>query len=73
MALYGGLYPKQYKFKYPKAGEANSIVSAHLYGVKNKKQTQIDLGEVELVLAEVSNNIAEHGGRGSLNHPISLK
>jgi len=35
--------------------------------------TQIDLGEVELVLAEVSNNIAEHGGRESLNHPISLK
>jgi serine/threonine-protein kinase RsbW len=35
--------------------------------------TQIDLGKVELVLAEVLNNIAEHGGRESLNHPISLK
>ena len=35
--------------------------------------TQYDLGEVELVLAEVLNNIAEHGGRESLNHPISLK
>ena len=35
--------------------------------------TQIDLGEVALVLAEVLNNIAEHGGRESLNHPISLK
>ena len=32
-----------------------------------------DLGEVELVLAEVLNNIAEHGGAESLNHPISLK
>ena len=35
--------------------------------------TQHDLGEVELVLAEVLNNIAEHGGRESLTHPISLK
>ena len=35
--------------------------------------TQHDLGEVELVLAEVLNNIAEHGGIESLNHPISLK
>ena len=32
-----------------------------------------DLGEIERVLAEVLNNIAEHGGRESLNHPISLK
>ena len=35
--------------------------------------TQHDLGEIELVLAEVLNNIAEHGGRESLTHPISLK
>ena len=35
--------------------------------------TQHDLGEVELVLAEVLNNISEHGGIKSLNHPISLK
>ena len=35
--------------------------------------TQHDLGEIELVLAEVLNNIAEHGGRESINHPISLK
>ena len=35
--------------------------------------TQYDFGEIELVLAEVLNNIAEHGGRESINHPISLK
>ena len=35
--------------------------------------TQYDLGEIELVLAEVLNNIAEHGGRVSLTHPISRK
>jgi serine/threonine-protein kinase RsbW len=35
--------------------------------------TQYDFGEIELVLAEVLNNIAEHGGRESINHPISPK
>ena len=35
--------------------------------------TQYDLGEVNLVLAEVLNNIAEHDGIESLNYPISLK
>jgi serine/threonine-protein kinase RsbW len=41
--------------------------------VLETSNTQYDLGEIELVLAEVLNNIAEHGGRESLNHPISLK
>ena len=35
--------------------------------------TQIDLCVVKLVLAEVLNNIAEHGGRESLNHPIWIQ
>ena len=41
--------------------------------VLETSNTKYDLGEIELVLAEVLNNIAEHGGRESLNHPISLK
>ena len=41
--------------------------------VLETSNTQYDLGEIELVLAEVLNNIAEHGVRESLNHPISLK
>jgi len=35
MALYGDLYPEQYTFKYPKAGEDNSIVTLHMYSVDN--------------------------------------
>src|SRR5690606_13458056 len=32
MAMYmGQLYPSEYRFKYPKAGEANSTVSLHVY------------------------------------------
>lgn len=30
MAMYGTLYPEQYRFKYPKAGEDNSIVTIHV-------------------------------------------
>lgn len=30
------LYPTQYEFKYPKAGEENSEVSIHIYNLKNK-------------------------------------
>ena len=41
--------------------------------VLETSNTQDDLGETELVLAEVLNNIAEDGGTESLNHPISLK
>ena len=41
--------------------------------VLETSNTQYDLDEIELVLAEVLNNIAEHGGRESLNHSISLK
>ena len=41
--------------------------------VVETSNTQYDLGEVELVLAEVLNNIAEHDGRESVNHPNSLK
>ena len=41
--------------------------------VLETSNTQYDLGEIELVLAEVLSNIAEHGDRESLNHPISLK
>ena len=41
--------------------------------VLETSNTHYDLGEVKLFLAEVLNNIAEHGGKKSLNHPISLK
>jgi dipeptidyl-peptidase-4 len=35
MIMYGELYPEEYKFKYPKAGEKNSKVSIHIYDVQN--------------------------------------
>jgi dipeptidyl-peptidase 4 len=45
MAIYNGLYPEEYKFKYPKAGEDNSIVSVHIYDLASKKTTTVDIGK----------------------------
>ncbi|MCT4643794.1 MAG: S9 family peptidase [Carboxylicivirga sp.] len=39
------LYPGQYKFKYPKAGEDNSLVSVHVYNIKNRTTKTMDIGE----------------------------
>lgn len=39
----GNLYPEEMKFKYSKAGEENSKVSAFMYQLSNKKLSKIDL------------------------------
>ncbi len=44
MSMYGKLYPEEYKFKYPKAGEANSIIEIYIYHVPNNKKQKIDIG-----------------------------
>jgi dipeptidyl-peptidase-4 len=45
MAMYGDLYPFQYKFKYPKAGEDNSKISVFVYGLNDGKSKPVDLGK----------------------------
>jgi dipeptidyl-peptidase-4 len=50
MDIYGKtLYPTQKVFKYPKAGEKNSIVTLNLYNVSNQKSNKIDLGNYEYI------------------------
>lgn len=41
---YGGLYPEEYRYKYPKAGEDNSLVSIHIYDLASSKTTTTDIG-----------------------------
>ncbi|MDG4945173.1 S9 family peptidase [Weeksellaceae bacterium KMM 9713] len=46
--IYGNdqaLYPSQLKFKYPKAGEKNSLVEVKLYDLKSNKTKTLDLSE----------------------------
>ncbi len=38
------LYPTQYTFKYPKAGEENSIVSVHIFDEESKRTVTADIG-----------------------------
>ena len=44
MIEWGDLYPKENKFKYPKAGEVNSLVTVNVYDVKSQKIVPVDLG-----------------------------
>ena len=44
MTEWGDLYPKQTTFKYPKAGEVNSIVTVHIYDVNTQQTVAVDLG-----------------------------
>ncbi|MFD2532699.1 S9 family peptidase [Gracilimonas halophila] len=45
MTEWGGLYPEAVKFKYPKAGEENSIVSIHVYDIDSGETIGVDVGE----------------------------
>ena len=49
MDLYGSLYPERYTFKYPKAGERNSAVSAHIYAVEARRPMKISLPPAEYI------------------------
>jgi dipeptidyl-peptidase-4 len=44
MELFTGLYPEWYTYKYPKAGEDNSLVTIHTIEIESGKQQQIDTG-----------------------------
>ncbi len=43
MALYGSLYPQQYRFKYPKAGEENAAVQVKIYHLESGKTLDCNL------------------------------
>jgi dipeptidyl-peptidase-4 len=44
IAKYTGLYPEQYTYKYPKAGERNSVVQVKIYDLKNKQTINANVG-----------------------------
>ena len=45
MTMFENLYPSEYKFKYPKAGEKNSIVSIHIYNLDNASTLDVNIGK----------------------------
>lgn len=74
MAMYGELYPEEYKYKYPKAGEVNSKVTAHLVDVASAKISNLDLGEYEYIPRLNWSTTAKHLILQTMNrHQSSLK
>ena len=44
MDIFGELYPEQQRFKYPKAGEANSLVSLYVYDLGLGQSRRVEMG-----------------------------
>ncbi|XZF15335.1 S9 family peptidase [Chitinophagaceae bacterium MMS25-I14] len=44
MTVYDSLYPTPYQYKYPKAGEPNSVVEIKIYDLKKQQSTKADIG-----------------------------
>lgn len=49
MPVYDQLYPTEYRFKYPKAGERNSLVSLHIYDLSTKNTVNVSLNDTEYI------------------------
>ncbi|HTX88263.1 MAG TPA: S9 family peptidase [Bacteroidales bacterium] len=45
LTYYGDLYPEQYKYKYPKAGENNSLITIHIFDAGSGKILPVDIGK----------------------------
>lgn len=45
MMLYGDLYPEEYRYKYPKAGEVNSIIDILVYNIHSGQTRKLNIGE----------------------------
>jgi dipeptidyl-peptidase-4 len=44
MTMFKDLYPTQYSYKYPKAGEANSVIEIHTYSLATGNDVKVDIG-----------------------------
>lgn len=54
MQMWGKLYPTDYRYKYPKAGEPNSTVSISVYNLVDSKTVKMDLGkETDLYIPRI--------------------
>ena len=55
MEEFEGLYPEWYSFKYPKAGEDNSIVGIYVYDLESGKTVMMDTGkETDIYLPRIA-------------------
>lgn len=45
MVMYGSLYPTDYRYKYPKAGEENAAVGTYVYDIESGKTVKMQSGD----------------------------
>ncbi len=51
----GADYPEDYRYKYPKAGEANSLIEIHIYDLATKDKTRADIGaETDIYIPRIA-------------------
>lgn len=56
-ALYDKLYPTDYRYKYPKAGEKNSVIQIHSYYLETGKDVLNDIGtETDIYIPRIKIN-----------------
>ncbi len=53
LAKYTGLYPEQYTYKYPKAGERNSIVQIKIFNVQSGNTIITNTGEADQYIPRI--------------------
>lgn len=51
--LFDNSYNKQYSYKYPKAGEANSIVEIHIYNTATAKDVKADFPQGDIYIPRI--------------------
>ncbi|WP_228236209.1 S9 family peptidase [Allomuricauda sp. M10] len=75
MDIYGtNLYPYQYEFKYPKAGENNSLVTLHMFDVASGAISNVDLNDAYYIPRIKWMNSPDHLSVQTLNrHQDDLK
>ncbi|MEC7264032.1 MAG: DPP IV N-terminal domain-containing protein [Bacteroidota bacterium] len=75
MDIYGtNLYPYQYEFKYPKAGENNSVVTLHMFDVASGAISNVDLNDAYYIPRIKWMNSPDHLSVQTLNrHQDDLK
>ncbi|MBL7943323.1 MAG: DPP IV N-terminal domain-containing protein, partial [Flavobacteriales bacterium] len=54
MDMFGDLYPTQYKFKYPKAGEKNSTIQIWVWDQRTGKSTIVETGRGDIYIPRIS-------------------
>jgi dipeptidyl-peptidase-4 len=55
MQIWGGLYPVDYRFKYPKAGESNSVVGLSVYHLDKNQAVKMDIGsETDMYIPRIN-------------------